>query len=210
MALCPFAEQRLIPPGANDPRIQPRLAILHIAVTAAWSLYEYFRDRSGGIESHFYVTWRGKIEQYRDTDYEADANYGANPFAISIESQGFGGGRWNLLQRRAIKRLLRWISETHPVPLRAAEHWQDAGVGYHSQYPEWSPVAKSCPGPLRIRQYREWLVPWMATPPSPVALFRAVVEPALAAAREATPVERTAAHQAYDAIEAALARCPKA
>src|SRR5690606_39631227 len=81
MALCPFAVLRLIPPGSNDPRISPRVAVLHVDAGDNPSLYDYFRTRSGGIESHFHIRRDGLIEQYRDTDFEADANHKANPFA---------------------------------------------------------------------------------------------------------------------------------
>jgi hypothetical protein len=209
MSLCPFAEHKLIEPGSNDPRIKARAAILHIAVTDAWSLFDYFKHRSGGVESHFYVTWRGKIEQYRDTDYQADANYRANDFAVSIETQGWAGGRWNRAQRRAIKRLLVWLHEEDGIPLRKIQRWAGSGVGYHSQFVEWSPVVKSCPGIYRIAQFNDWLVPWMAEQPTPVEVFRAVVEPALEAARKATPPGRAVAHAAYADIRDALTRCPK-
>jgi hypothetical protein len=209
MALCPFAEHKLIPPGSNDPAIRPRMAILHIAVTDAWSLFDFFKFRSGGIESHFYITWRGKIEQYRDTEFEADANYRANPFAISIETQGWAGGKWNRAQRRAIKRLLLWLHEEHGIPLRKPGKWYGSGVGYHSQFPEWSPVAKSCPGAARIAQYIDWLLPWMAEQVSPVAKFRKAVAPLLEAAVKATPAERTAAHRMYEGMLAYLAEGPR-
>lgn len=209
MSLCPFAEHKLIEPGSNDPVITPRAAVLHVAVTDAWSLFDYFKHRSGGVESHFYITWRGKIEQYRDTYYEADANWRANGFAVSIETQGWGGGTWNRAQRRAIKRLLLWLHEEHGIPLRKIKRWSGSGVGYHSQFVEWSPVAKSCPGIYRIAQFHDELVPWMAEQPSPVEVFRSVVVPALEAARRATAPERRAAHAAYDDIAAALERCPK-
>jgi hypothetical protein len=209
MALCPFAEHKLIPPGSNDPAITPRAAILHVAVTDVWSLFEFFRDRSGGIESHFYITWRGVIEQYRDTEWEADANYRANPFAVSIETQGWAGGRWNRAQRRAIKRLLLWLHEEHAIPLRKPSRWHGAGVGFHSQFPEWSPVAKSCPGEARIAQYHKLLVPWMAEQVSPVAKFRQAVAPLLEAAVKATPESRVAAHRMYEGMLAYLAEGPR-
>lgn len=209
MALCPFAEHKLIEPGSNDPPITPRVAILHVAVTDAWSLFDFFKSRSGGIESHFYVTWRGKIEQYRDTDWQADANWRANHFAVSIETQGWANGWWNRRQRAAIKRLLAWCQDEHGIPLRECRTPFGSGVGYHSLHPEWSPGPKSCPGPNRIVQFYDELVPWMAEQVSPVERFRAVVEPAIEAARKATAPARTAAHAAYDNIEEALARCPK-
>lgn len=175
MALCPFAKHLLIRPGANDPRIRPRAAILHVDAGNASSLYDYFLHRSGGIESHFLVTKRldpdrpGRtvIEQYRDTDYEADANYHANPFAVSIETQGFGEGEWSTEQLRSIFDLLSWLSGAHPIPLREIDRWDGSGVGYHTQFGApgpWTPVSKSCPGPQRKVQYRQVIVPWLGNP----------------------------------------------
>ncbi len=166
MAICPFAKAKLIDPGSSDPRITPRVAILHVDAGGAKTLYSYFKYRSGGIESHFHIRWTGVIEQYRDTDWQADANYRANDFGISIETQGFGNGRWTKRQRESIQRLLLWLHETHGIPLRVPPAWDSSGVGYHIQFGTpgyWTNVAKSCPGPERITQYRRWLVPWMRT-----------------------------------------------
>ncbi len=164
MPVYPRAVKKLIPPGSNDPRITPRVAILHVDAGNNESLYTYFRDRSGGIESHFHVRRDGLVEQYRDTDYQADANNKANDFAVSIETQGFGEGTWSAAQLSAIKGLLRWLHEVHDIPLRKVETWDGSGVGYHVQFGApgpWTPVAKSCPGPNRIRQFESLLVPWM-------------------------------------------------
>lgn len=39
------------------------------------------------------------------------------------------------------------------------------GVGYHTMYAGWSNVAgKVCPGPKRIDQFNDVLVPWMKDP----------------------------------------------
>lgn len=164
MALCPFATRKLIAPGSSDPRITARAVVLHVDAGGAASLFDFFRDRSGGVESHFHITWTGTIEQYRDTGYQADANYRANDFAISIETQGFGGGTWNKRQIASIGRLLLWLHETHGIPLEEILTWDGTGVGYHVQFGApgpWTPVAKSCPGPNRITQYDTVIVPWM-------------------------------------------------
>lgn len=160
---CPFAIHKPIPPGANDPAIKPRAVILHVAVSLLGSLFSYFRYRSGGIESHFYITLTGKIEQYRSIYYEADANYRANPFAVSIETAGMGSGKWNRRQMAAIKKLLLWL-KSEGIPLKKITDPYGSGVGYHTQFgapSAWTPVAKSCPGPERIKQYHDVLVPWM-------------------------------------------------
>ena len=164
MAVAPFATKKLIPPGSSDPRITPRVAVLHVDAGNAESLYEYFRDRSGGIEAHFFVKKTGELEQYRDTAFQADAQLDANDFAVSIETQGFGSGEWVPAQLETIKRLLTWLHDTHGIPLHKVQAWNGSGVGYHTMWgapSHWTPVAKTCPGPDRIRQFEAVLVPWM-------------------------------------------------
>ena len=51
MPLYPAAKHLLIEPGSNDPRIKPRVAVLHVDAGGAPSLFSYFRYRSGGVES---------------------------------------------------------------------------------------------------------------------------------------------------------------
>lgn len=164
MAVYGGATQKLIPPGSNDPRIKPRVAILHVDARNADSLHAYFRDRSGGVESHFHVKLDGTVEQYRDTGWQADANHLANDFAVSIETQGYGDGAWTKAQLESIKGLLSWLHKEHGIPLAKCPTWDGAGVGYHVQFGApgpWTPAIKSCPGPRRIRQFHEVLVPWM-------------------------------------------------
>lgn len=164
MARIPFAKQQLIAPGANDPRIEARIGILHVDAGNAYNLHDYFKDRSGGIESHGHIPKDGSLFQYRDTAFEADANYKANPFALSFETQGYGEGEWTPKQIAMIKRVMLWAVKEHGIPLRKVTSWNDprGGWGWHVQFPEWHPKPKSCPGALRIRQFNRILVPWMA------------------------------------------------
>lgn len=163
MPLYPAAVKRLIPPGPHDPRISPRLAILHVDAGDTYDLHDYFATRSGGVESHFHIAKDGTVFQYRDTDHEADANSAANPFAVSIETQGLGSGEWTPQQLTAIKALLVWLAKTHNIPMRVANAWNGSGVGYHTLYmAEWAGGPRACPGPDRIRQFRDVLVPWFA------------------------------------------------
>lgn len=169
----PQAIHKKLPVGDNDPRILPALAILHVAVTDIPSLFPFFRDRSGGIESHFYIRKDGVVEQYRSVLREADANLGANSYmvggvrhgAVSIETAGFGPGKWNAAQLASIKALLLWLNKEHGINLkqvfRPQPSKEQGGVSFHTKFKSWSPVAKSCPGPARIKQYNDILVPWM-------------------------------------------------
>lgn len=114
-----------------------------------------------------------------DTEVRADANYWANPRAVSIETWDNGDPDrvpWNPAQITAMVRLLRWLSDTHSIPLRPCPAWDAPGVGYHSQYAQWSPVVKTCPGLARRPQ----------------------VPTVIAAARSATPPEDDMAFTATD------------
>lgn len=175
MALYPGARHRLIPAGSSDPPIIPIGVILHVDAGNSGSLYTYFNGPSGGIESHFFIRKDGGVEQYRDTSREADANYKANSFLrdgkrygfISVETQGYEAGEWTDAQIREIKELLLWVHKTHGMPLRRCPAWDQAGVGYHVMFGApgpWTPVSKSCPGPDRVRQFNNVLVPWMVEP----------------------------------------------
>lgn len=171
MAIYPAGKLRNIPPGVNDPAIIAMGAILHVDAANSGSLYSYFNGPSGGIESHFFIRKDGVVEQYRDTKYEADANLHANSFIkggkrygyVSIETQGFAAGEWNATQLAEIKKLLLWLSHTHGFPLKRCATPTDPGVGYHVMFGSpgpWTPVAKDCPGPDRVKQYNNILVPW--------------------------------------------------
>jgi hypothetical protein len=204
----PGAKQLIIPPGSNDPQITPRIAILHVDAGNAASLYSYFRDRSGGIESHFHVRKDGLVEQYRNIFWQADANLDANDFAVSIETQGYGAGEWNSLQIAAIKKLLLWLHSEAGIALRRCGSWNGIGVGYHTMWgspSHWTPVAKSCPGPDRIKQFESVIVPWFTArlTPTRVQKARALLGAALARATERNHPKRAAA------IKAALAALPK-
>lgn len=158
----PFAVQKNIPPGPSDPRIVARVGIFHVDAGNAESLYGWFNGPSGGIEAHGHVRTGGVLEQYRDTAFEADANYKANPFALAWETQGWGNGKWTEEQLDTIKRLIRWMHRNHDIPLVVPKRWDGTGFGYHTLFPEWSNVSgKTCPGPFRKEQFHDLIVPWM-------------------------------------------------
>lgn len=197
MPVPPFAVKRLIPPGANDPRINARIGILHVDAGNAESLYNYFNGRSGGIESHGHIKRSGLLEAYRDTAFQADANHKANDFATSWETQGFGEGIWSPEQLATIKRIMLWSVKADGIPLRKVDTWNDpkGGWGYHIMFGApgpWTPVSKACPGKDRIEQFHDILVPWLKRGGKEVAPPRPT--PAITAALQAkTPAERKAA-----------------
>lgn len=178
MALYPGARKELIPAGSNDPAITPIGVILHVDAGNVGDLHNYFNGPSGGIESHFHVPKTGTPFQYRDTSREADANYHGNSFLksgkrygfISVETQGLASGEWTDHQLDEIKKLLLWANKTHGIPLRRCPAWNEAGVGWHVMWGApgpWTPHAKVCPGPDRVEQFNNILVPWFSHATAP-------------------------------------------
>jgi hypothetical protein len=175
----PKAIAKPIPSSSKDGPIVPRLAILHVRDGLGPSLSDQFTEAEkaggSGIEAHFYIRLDGTIEQYRSIFVECDANYLANSFAVSIETEGKATGTWSAPQLASIRVLLLWIHEAAPtVTLARAEKWDGSGVGYHIQFGtpgKWTPIAKSCPGLERIKQFENNIVPWMkqlARVPAPI------------------------------------------
>ena len=177
----PPAKQRIIPAGANDPKMRPVVVSLHVAVSMARSLYRWFRRKVNGvevgIESHLYLRRDGSWEQYRELDLEADGQGGGNTWqsptgrlgAIIIETQGMGSGRYGWLTRKqkaALKTFALWARDHLDIPLRVVRvpHPRTlamGGWGYHSLFDEWNSLRKTCPGWRRIRWFKTRFAPWM-------------------------------------------------
>ncbi len=163
MALCPFARQRLIPESWTQGRITPRVLIFHEAVSSADSLYNYWNSPGVELESHFYVYRDGSLDQYVDTNTRADANWDANPFAISVETWDNGGevdGSWTDAQLATLTRLAAWCEDAHDIPAEVPITWDGRGMGWHNLYAaRWAGGARACPGPNRALQVRNRIIP---------------------------------------------------
>ena len=178
-------------PG-SEPEIRPTQVIYHTAVMRDLvGLRNYFcSGRSGGIESHFGVGGKwgdnpdqdGDVEQWRDSEEQADANRTANrrpdgTGAISIETCDNAPQRpdqiepWTPKQLAALVRLGIWAHDTHGIPLRICRSPDDPGYGWHALWDNtrfeladgstpWTPSAgKVCPGPARIAQLKTIVLP---------------------------------------------------
>lgn len=180
----PKAIRKNIPPGNNDPKIIPVGLVYHVRDGVGPSLYPYFSGPSGGIESTWYIRYDGTVEQYRDSLYEADANGKGNSWVVggkryglhSVETEGREKGKWTAEQIQSLKDLTVWDAKYHGWPLQLCPDWNGPGVGYHVMFGApgpWTNVAKTCPGPDRVKQFQQIFVPWLrgqgVTPaPAPV------------------------------------------
>lgn len=167
MARCPFAIWKPLPANAKQARMIPRLVINHTAVDAPGETDLYGWFLSSGLESHFFLQNDGDLYQYMDTEVVAEANYKANQFAVSIETEDDGAPRttpWNPKQVEMLVRLHDWLCTVHPtIPRRKADRWDGSGIGWHSMWgfnttanrgvnPWTSAIGKDCPGAPRIAQ----------------------------------------------------------
>jgi hypothetical protein len=169
VALCPFAELKLIPENATQPSIRPRSVIAHSAGGEGELYGWWMNDQSRGLESHFWVGRDGRIVQYVDTEVRADANGSANGYAVSIEtaSTKHATERWDPPQAAALVRLIDWLCDTHDIPRTIMATPTSPGLGWHVMFGApgpWTPSkGKVCPGPARIIQYQHEIVPAVAS-----------------------------------------------
>jgi hypothetical protein len=150
----------LIAPGSNDPVINPRIIVIHTMDGTMEGSNARFHDGSG-IEAHFGVAIDGRVWQWRDTHFEADAQSAGNPYCISIETEDNGNPetRWGSVQFNELMDLMNWISLAHKIPFRLVGSTQETGIGYHRQFVEWNPNNHSCPGTTRRGQLINELIP---------------------------------------------------
>lgn len=138
MALCPFAEDRLIPHW-NQVRIKRyRRVNFHVAVSNSDSIYHIFA-RSRSACSHFYVNRKGEIEQYIDTKYRSASDRDGNDSTISVETEGgvsnVNGETWSSDQVKALIRLWAWLRDTHDITNQVAKNTytnaNSSGLSWH-------------------------------------------------------------------------------
>lgn len=156
----------LQPESDDQPAIRPTQTIFH-SEAAPWDevrLLEYWKTTN--LESHFGVDFDGSIGQYIGTQTRADANAQANrradgTGAVSVESASKvdSSDPWTPDQLETLTDLGVWLHQEHEIPLRICRTWDDPGFGYHAMFPEWSTGGTACPGPARITQFRQVLVP---------------------------------------------------
>jgi hypothetical protein len=156
----PQAERRNIPPGPNDPPIHARIAVIHTMAGWIEGAEARFRDGSG-VEAHFGVALDGRVWQWRDTLYQADAQAGGNDYCISVETEDGGQPetRWTPAQFDRLVELVAWLGIEHAIPMRLVTSTDERGIGYHRQFATWNPNAHSCPGDVRLAQLTAELLP---------------------------------------------------
>ena len=168
MAWYPGATKMELQPESDAQQaIRPTQFIVH-SIVGPWTArrtYEYWRD-STNLESHFGIGYAGDIAQYIGTETRADANAAANrrpdgTGAISVETASnlTATDPWTGEQVEELIKAGVWAHQRHGIPLRLCRSATDPGFGWHAMHSAWNPDAHSCPGPARIRQFREVIFP---------------------------------------------------
>lgn len=196
MARYPNAVWKPLPENKSEPRLKATMVALHSAVTNGTSLFAYFAREDVKVESHFYIRKDGTVEQYIDTDRQADAQREGNDNCISVET--WDGGHpdttpWNTAQIASLVQLIVWCHKTHGIPIITATGPNGKGVGYHTQFrPDWARDGRTCPGVIRVPQvgYVIRKAALVVTPGRPVSKPQSAVLPTLTLGFRSTAVGR--------------------
>jgi hypothetical protein len=182
----------------TQPQMQSHdIVCLHTMVGNLSSTDAMFHENGwGGTESHFGVGgkwgpdagkgWDGKIFQWQDTAFTADANLNGNHHVISIETADNAPKTaeqilpWTAAQLDSIVAIVAWACETYDIPATLVPDSKPGrrGIAYHRQgilhsdglgsHPGWlvaggehwsTSTGKGCPGPTRIAQLQSVVIP---------------------------------------------------
>ena len=161
---------RLKPSRLNSPFIRPTQIIFHSAGDNYGVEGHLSWQWNGDLESHAYTARDGRVYQIVPYNRRAQANYTANlrpdgTGALSMET----GSSINATEPWTddqIDSLVEWsrerISEFPAIARQRCPGPNAPGLGYHIMFGTpgaWTPVAKACPGPERIKQFNGVLLP---------------------------------------------------
>ena len=135
---------RPLPDSGREPAIAMRTVIHHSIVGSAEGAFQYFAG-STAIESTFIVKKSGYFWQCMSLGEQADANFRANAFAGSIETEDNGNpdtDPWTAAQLDTLVWLSLEMRRLRPlIARRKCRTWDDAGLGYHTLFPgQWTNV----------------------------------------------------------------------
>jgi hypothetical protein len=105
------------------------------------------------------------------------------PTSVDTSDGGDPLRPWSSRQLAALVDLGAWWCRQTGHPSRLVRSATEPGIGYHAQFGEWNPDGRICPGPTRIAQLHDVVIPRIATaltqevPVSSVAPFSSPTTP---------------------------------
>lgn len=154
--LCPFADILLISNNiSSNPTRRDKIRgyTAHTQVGNG-SLYGFFNNPNTHASSDFWISKKGKLEQYVDPDKHNPWSQGSGSTAfISVENEGRPEDPFTVEQIDTNGRLLAWlITNGYRIPLEVHEDKHDSGLVPH--YAWFDENGHTCPGPgPRFGQY---------------------------------------------------------
>lgn len=136
-------------PGATwrplDPQFLPGRALtvhnrVNLHVTAGTGSPFGTFSHPGEPSSHFYVAKDGAVEQFVDTDFQAEGDFDGNDATISIETEGAYPANvaqtepWTDAQVATLAQLFAWAVQTHGIRVQLAS---DSKIGDSSKGLSW-------------------------------------------------------------------------
>ena len=155
-------------PEAGGPLYVKTQLIYHSTGTKASAAANrrYFADQGVQVESTLVVDYDGGCLQLLEAGEKADANTTASRRAISVEVVGTADQPYTSAQIQTCIAIGRWAVDEHPIPARICPAHNRPGIGWHVMFGApgpWTTVrGKACPGPERIRQVRDVIIPAVA------------------------------------------------
>jgi hypothetical protein len=170
---------------ATRRKIVARLLLVHTNAArgpASLNSIYTFGSIDGNTKPTYQVQGDGTAGKFLPSNVEQSANYKANPFSLSIETQDDGWPtpgdiRWKPAQAERIAEIIAFESIVNGFPIETPDTWDGSGVGAHTDpfgYPLWTnSQGKVCPGSKRKAQLRDEVMPrarairdhWLAPPP---------------------------------------------
>jgi hypothetical protein len=165
----PGATWAPIPEHADGPMYVKTQLIFHSTGTRASAAANrrYFARSDVTVESTLVVDYDGGALQLLDAGERADANTTASRRAISVEVVGEAHEPFTPAQLATCQAIAEWACAEHPIARRQIPEHDASGVGWHVMFGApgpWTNVrGKECPGPKRIAQVRDLIIPGLTT-----------------------------------------------
>jgi len=175
----PGATWMPLPEADQQGRYTKSQLVFHSTGTTAGARanQRYFSRPEVAVESTFIVDYDGEILQILPAGAKADANGSANKRAISVEVIGTADQPFTASQLASCIRIAQWACDEHPIARCRIPSEAASGIGWHVMFGApgpWTSVrGKECPGPARIAQVRDVVIPAAqasvaaVTPPTP-------------------------------------------
>lgn len=146
MARMPGATWRPVPNCTPRGQVAVQGVVLHVMAGTLDGTDSWFHNSAAQASAHFGIGRDGRIFQWVDTADRAWAQMSGNRSWLSIEHEGQSGDSLTPAQLAASARVIRWMHETHAVPLAATDSPNGRGIGWHGMGGAAWGGHTACPG----------------------------------------------------------------